>query len=170
MRNDAVRRRSEPGCKLYIGVSFEELPARLPDLIAALVQSEALQFKIGTDLNGLLRPDKLVAYFCGKDALLAAANSLLPIVRDCRVHAVPFSAEIGADAALSWGADPASSWLGDRISWRQWICEKLAAALVALRTSGVDTAKACSLALERLRFEGVDTDNFMPTSAWSGAA
>jgi hypothetical protein len=170
LRNGAMRRWSEQGCKLYIGVAFEELPACLPNLIAALGQTEVQQFKIGTDLNGLLRPDKLVAYFCGKDALLAAANLLFPIVRDCRIHAVPFSAEIGTDGALSWGADPTSSWLGDRISWRQWICEKLAAALTALRMGGVETEESCHLALERLRLEGVDTDNFMPTSAWSGAA
>ena len=164
------RRRAEQPCKLYLGLALEELPECLPPLVAELGRSEAVQFKIGVELAGLLRPDKLVVYFPSKDALLAAAQALLPIVADRTVHAVPFSAEIAAAGALSWGIDPGTAWFGDRASWRQWICEKLAAALVTARHSDVHGLEPWQFALERLRLEGVDTETFMPTGNWSEAA
>jgi hypothetical protein len=163
--------RSRPGqpCKLYVGIAFEDLPQCLPDLATVLGRSEALQFKIGADLDGLLRPDKMVAYFPSREALLEATHGLSPIVAGRPVHAVPFTAEIAGSGALSWGADPANTWLGDRVSWRQWICERLAAALVMARGNG-DGAAPWRFALDRLGLEGVDTDTFMPTGTWPEAA
>ena len=163
-------RNTQRPCKLYIGLALEELPACLPVLATELGCSAAMQFKIGADLAGLLRPDKLVAYFPDKEALLAAAQVLLPMLAGRRVHAVPFSAEIGAEGALSWGMDPQTAWLGDRTSWRQWICEKLAGALVMARQGKSDGVESWLFALERLRLEGVDTATFMPTGNWSEAA
>ncbi len=163
------RRRAEQPCKLYVGLALEELPDCLPPLAEELGRSEALQFKIGVELPGLLRPDKLVVYFPNKDALRGAAQAVLPIVADKTVHAVPFSAEIAAAGALSWGIDPQTAWFGDRASWRQWICEKLAAALITARHSDVHGLEPWQFALERLRLEGVDPETFMPTGHWSEA-
>jgi hypothetical protein len=156
-------------CKLYVGLTFEELAKCLPAIAGAFNRNGASQFKVGTDLDGLLRPDKFVAYFPNKDFLLAAARDLLPIVADRAIHVVPFTAGITASGALSWGMDPENTWFGDRESWRQWICEKLAAALIAARNSTAETVAPWQFALERLRLEGVDTDTFMPTGSWSGA-
>lgn len=169
-RRQSQRQRREQSCKLYVGLAFEELPDCLPVLAEALAAGEALQFKIGTDLDGFLRPDKLVAYFPNKETLSAAAQALLPILSNRAVHAVPFSAEIAASGALSWGMDPDNAWFGDRMSWRQWICEKLAAALIAARSSAAGTVAPWQFALERLRLEGVNTGTFMPTGNWSGTA
>jgi hypothetical protein len=164
------RRRAQQPCKLYLGLALEELPDCLPPLVMELGRSEATQFKIGAELGGLLRPDKLVSYFPDKEALRTAAQALLPIVADRTVHAVPFSAEIAAAGALSWGIDPETAWFGNRASWRQWICEKLAAALVTSRHSDVRDLEPWQFALERLRLEGVDTETFMPTGNWSERA
>ena len=164
------RQRREQSCKLYVGLAFEELPECLPVLAEVLASNEALQFKIGTDLDGLLRPDKLVAYFPNKETLSAAAQTLLPILSNRAVHAVPFSAEIAASGALSWGMDPPNAWFGDRMSWRQWMCEKLAAALVAVRSHTAGPIAPWEFALERLRLEGVNTVTFMPTGNWAGTA
>ena len=169
-RRQPSRQRAGQSYKLYVGVAFEELPESLPSIVGELGGNGALQFKIGTDLDGLLRPDKLIAYFPSKDALLAAAQALGPVVAKLAVHAVPFSAEIAAGGALSWGTDPANAWLGDRLSWRQWICDKLAAALVSARGRAVEAVAPWQFALERLRLEGVNTDTFTPTGSWSGAA
>jgi len=169
-RRQSQRQRREQSCKLYVGLAFEELPDCLPALAEKLAGGEALQFKIGTDLDGLLRPDKLVAYFPSKETLSAAAQAILPIVSNRAVHAVPFSAEIAASGALSWGMDPANAWFGERVSWRQWICEKLAAALIAARTNAAGPVAPSQFALERLRLEGVDTGTFMPTGNWSETA
>jgi len=170
MARQPRRRRAEQPCKLYLGLALEELPDCLPRLAAELGRSEATQFKIGVELAGLLRPDKLVIYFPSKEALLATAQALLPIVEGRTVHAVPFSAEIASGGALSWGIDPETAWFGDRASWRQWVCEKLAAALITARHSNVHGLEPWQFALERLRLEGVDTETFMPTGNWSEAA
>jgi len=168
-RRQQQRQRVEQSCKLYIGLAFEELPSCLPVVAEVLAAGGATQFKIGTDLDGLVRPDKLVAYFPSKETLSAAAQALLPAVSNRTVHAVPFSAEIAEAGALSWGMDPASAWFGDRTSWRQWICEKLAAALVAARSRTAAAGVApWEFALERLRLEGVNIATFMPTGTWSG--
>ena len=168
-RRQQQRQRTEQSCKLYVGLAFEELPDCLPELAEALSAGGATQFKIGTDLDGLLRPDKLVAYFPSKQTLSTAAQALLPGLSNRTVHAVPFSAEIAESGALSWGMDPANAWFGDRVSWRQWICEKLAAALVAARSStSAASVPPWEFALERLRLEGVNTGTFMPTGNWSG--
>jgi hypothetical protein len=111
-----------------------------------------------------------VAYFPGREALLDAARALTPIVAGRTAHAVPFTAGITTDGALSWGADPASAWMGSRVSWRQWICDRLSAALVSARDAGDTTVAPWRFALDRLALEGVDTGTFMPTGAWSEAA
>ena len=169
-RRQEARPRSDQSCKLYVGLAFEELADCLPDVAAMLAKGDALQFKIGGDLSGLVRPDKLVAYFPNRDSLRATAQELLPVVADRRTHAVPFTAEIAPDGALSWGVDPANGWLGDRMSWRQWICEKLAGALCAAREASDADVPPWQFALERLRTEGVDTSSFMPMGWWSGEA
>jgi hypothetical protein len=167
-RRQPLRQRVGQSCKLYVGLAFEELPDRLPLIAEILAAGGATQFKIGTDLDGLLRPDKLVAYFPSKESLSDTAQALLPGFSNRTVHAVPFTAEIAESGALSWGMDPGKAWFGDRLSWRQWMCEKLAAALVAARSSASNAAVApWEFALERLRLEGVNTATFMPTGNWS---
>jgi hypothetical protein len=167
-RRQQRERQHAEQCKLYVGLALEELPECLPSLVAELGRSQAVQFKIGADLDGLLRPDKLIVYFPSKDALLAAAQALQAIVAKRTVHAVPFTADIAAGGSLSWGIDPASEWFGERLSWRQWICEKVASALILARNGAIDGIAPWQFALERLQLEGVDTDTFMPTGRWSG--
>jgi hypothetical protein len=170
-RRQQQTRRAEQPCKLYVGLAFEEFAECLPAVAEELAAGGATQFKIGTDLDGLLRPDKLVAYFPSKQTLSRAAQALVPAVSNRKVHAVPFTAEIVESGALSWGMDPADAWIGGRMSWRQWICEKLAAALVAARSgTGSSRVAPWDFALERLRLDGVDTATFMPTGSWSGTA
>lgn len=161
-------------CKLYIGLDMDALAGCFGAIVDGLARSEAGQFKVGADLGGLLRPDKMVAYFPSKDSLLAAAQMLTPIVAERRVQAVPFTAEIAAGAALSWGSDPAAGGAA-RMSWRQWVCERLAIALATARTTaptepGPAEIEPWRFALERLRLDGVDPRTFMPLASWSEAA
>ncbi len=140
------------------------------EIVEALGRSEAGQFKVGADLDGLLRPDKFVAYFTSKDALLDAAQRLLPLVTDRKVQGVPFTAEIARNGALSWGSDPAARSGELRMSWRQWLCERLAAALITARDDKSGGIEPWRFALERLRLDGVDPQNFMPLAIWPEAA
>lgn len=161
-------------CKLYVGLDMVALADSFGAIVDTLARGEASQFKVGADLGGLLRPDKMVAYFPSKDSLLAAAQMLTPIVAGRRVQAVPFTAEIAAGGALSWGSDPTARGSA-RMSWRQWVCERLAIALAAARPTapaGRDPGgmEPWRFALERLRLDGVDPRSFMPLASWSEAA
>jgi hypothetical protein len=165
--NRPVHSPSGISCKLYIGVAMEELPICLGQIADVLGRSGATQFKVAAELSGLLRPDKLVAYFPGKHELLAAAQLLTPIVAERRVHAVPFTSEITGGGLLSWGSDPPAVVSAMQLSWRQVICERLAIALMVARTSTTANLEPWCFALQRLRLDGIDPETYMPTATWS---
>jgi hypothetical protein len=158
------------GCKLYVGLDMAALADGFDDIVAALARSEAGQFKVGADLGGMLRPDKFVAYFTSKEALLDAAQRLLPIIAGRKVQGVPFTAGIAPNGALSWGSDPVARAGELRMSWRQWLCERLAASLVTARHAPARDVEPWRFALERLSLDGVDPQSFTPTAIWPEVA
>ena len=153
-------------CKLYVGIAMEELSDCFAEIADALGRGGASQFKVAAELSGLMRPDKLVAYFSSKDDLLAAVQWLTPIVAERRIHAAPFTSDIAGGGLLSWGIDPAAGIGGMKSSWRQSICERLAMALVTSRTSRKPSPEPWRFALERLRLDGIDPETFVPTATW----
>lgn len=154
--------------KLYVS----PMPAFVENVFAitlkTLTTTEALQFKVGADADGLLRPDKIVAYFDSAEALRDAAHLLGERLQGCPAHGVPFTAALDDDGLLSWGVDPpASQQLLDwqpRESWRLWLTNRLANALLtAKRTPAAAVRRApWQYALERVRLEGVDTTSWVP--------
>jgi hypothetical protein len=134
------------------------------EILEALSASRARQFKIGSDAAGLLRPDKIVAYFPDFERLSEAASRIGGRLSGLPPHGVPFTAGIAGDGLLSWGADPPaaerSPLVGDWESWRLWLTNRLAVALVAARSEGV--AEPWRFALDRVRLEGVDTETWTP--------
>jgi hypothetical protein len=158
------------GYKLYVGTRPDALPAIFGTVIELLDNSAAYSFKVGCDSIGLLRPDKLVIYFWDFDSLERAARELSLRLSGCAAHGVPFTAAIGDDGLLSWGVDPvpdkgALSWQGPE-SWRLWVTNRLAAALVLARNAPRDTLQPWQFALERLRLENVDTVTWAPTQGF----
>jgi hypothetical protein len=161
--------------KLYISPKCNELRAAFSATVEALSNSAAFHWKVGNDVFGLLRPDKIVAYFHDLADLQTTAARLLEKLAGCAPHGVPFTAEIGGRGLLSWGIDPpaeqhAVRWL-ERESWRTRICNLLAGALALAKASPHDGVSAAQFAMERARLEGIDTDTWTPTSslAWAGA-
>lgn len=150
--------------KLYVSPVPEALGEGFAEILEALSASRARQFKVGADAAGLLRPDKIVAYFPDFDRLSEAAGRLGGRLAGLAPQGVPFTAEIAGDGLLSWGADPPvaqrSPLLGGWESWRLWLTNRLAAALVASRGEGA--AEPWRFALERVRLEGVDTETWTP--------
>ncbi len=162
--------------KLYLSPEPERLAGDgFATIVAALTEARVPQFKVGANPAGLLRADKIVAYFPDFETLARAAHGLAAALAGLPAQGVPFTAEIGGGGLLSWGADPPRGeglpWEG-QMSWRLWLTHRLARALLAARegsgsgggegSNGGHGIPPWRFALERLRLEGVDTDTWTP--------
>jgi hypothetical protein len=157
--------------KLYLSPTFEALPEALGTAVEVLTGLGVAQLKIGRGLEGVLRPDKLVAYFPTFEALAAAAERprrALSAAGGGAGQGVPFSAAIDDGGLLSWGLDPpprpeALAW-GGRESWRLWVTRRLAAALVDAQRAPDGAIEPWRFAVERVRLEGFDTSTWTPSA------
>jgi hypothetical protein len=161
--------------KLYVSPRPEQIREAFHALVHVLAGIDGAQMKIGSDAAGLLRPDKLVAYFHSQEELNLAARELAVALRGCPAHGVPFTAMFDDDGLLSWGADPpdserALSWL-ERESWRLFVARTLAAAMVIALHASTPAIAPWQFAVERARRHGIDVDTWAPSPAlWSGPA
>ncbi len=165
--------RTEIRCKLYISPRIGHLPEVFPLILAVLSRTRVRHFKVGKDAPGLLRPDKMVAYFSSREDLIDTAEQLKKELGGCPAQGVPFTAELAGDGLLSGGVDPpaeqhALPWMG-RESWRLWVTNRLAVALIAASTDDTANLEPWQFALRRLQFEGVDTRSWTPAGTdWKG--
>ena len=153
--------------KLYVSPACSELRAAFQSTAETVAHSNALHMKVGNDVYGLLRPDKIVAYFREFADLQETAARIMEKLEGCPAHGVPFTAEIGGEGLLSWGIDPPAErhsvpWL-QRESWRSRVCNRLATALSLAKGSTVIGTSAARFAMDRLRVDGIDTETWAPT-------
>jgi hypothetical protein len=153
--------------KLYVSPTPEALETAVGTVASSLAGAPGLAaFKVGSDLHGICRPDKLVAYFDRLEDLQEGAALLRDRLGECPAHGVPFTAAVTQDGLLSWGADPparSSANGSESGSWRMWVTERLAEYLTLART-GRGAVEPWQFALERLRLAGIDTDTWIPAS------
>lgn len=151
--------------KLYVSPRPADLPGAFAPVVDVLARHGVPSFKVGRDLHGILRPDKLVCYLPDFAALAAVAQALQEALAGCAAQGVPFTAPIDSAGLLSWGMDPpaaAQVFAGSsRESWRFWIAERLAAALQTAAAGG-GSVPPWRYALDRLRLEGLDTERWIP--------
>jgi hypothetical protein len=154
------RRRDGSGdrFKLYVSPLPDSLPAAFAAAVDAAGAAGADALKVGNDALSLLRPDKLVLYFRDFEGVQTAADRLATELDGCRGHGVPFTAELADDGLVSWGVDPPRAehrlpWQ-ERESWRLWLTNRLALALLVARRDG--GAEPWRYALARVELEGVD--------------
>ncbi len=174
-RKDTTSRRVQTSYKLYVSPLAKAMPDAFDKTVEVLSSSAAVRFKIGRDVYGVLRPDKLVAYFPTFDTVAEAAGNLRALLPDCPAHGVPFTAELAGGGLLSWGMDPPRS---QRIlawqefeSWRLWLTNRLATSLVAARAATNSAIEPWRFAMERLELQGVDTATWTPSPAiWNAGA
>ncbi|HEX9939884.1 MAG TPA: hypothetical protein VGB15_22305, partial [Longimicrobium sp.] len=153
-------------CKLYLSPRPEALREAFAALAAVLADSDATAFKVGRDAHGVLRPDKLVAYFPSPDGLRGAAAELAARLAGVPAHGVAFTAPLTPDALLSWGADPPPAPGAGPESWRMWVATRLARAIVRARGEA-GRAEVPARALEILHREhGVSPDRWEPPARW----
>jgi hypothetical protein len=135
---------SKPGSdlvfKLYISPRPEALAAAFPILAAEFADGEVRSFKVGRGALGLLRPDKIVAYFDDRAHLQTVAGALARRLIGCPAQGAPFTAGIGDTGLLSWAIDPPTQPHQPTESWRSWITLRLADAILAVRETNLDPA------------------------------
>jgi hypothetical protein len=165
----ARRRRSRAAlrrvrCKLYVTPRIGSMPGILERTAEIIAENGAIGFKIGADLRGLLRPDKMVIYHSDLSRLSPLARQLASVLAPVRVCGVPFSAALAGDGLVSWGIDPETDGAGLRsdASWRYWICRAIAAALLAARAAEDPGMEPWEFAMRRISLEGVDTETWRP--------
>ena len=153
------------GYKLYISPNLESLPEVLAVALRVMSDLAVPQFKVGADVFGLHRPDKVIAYPSSEEQLQALRRELESALPDGPAQPVPFSGVIDAPGRLSWGVDPQNCWLpswqpGE--SWRLWLAQQLAVAIGAARRDPDPQAEAWRFALNRMNLEGIDTETWSP--------
>ena len=140
---------AQAACKLYVSPQPEALATAFPIIAETFAEMEVRSFKVGRGIEGLLRPDKLVAYFDNRSDLDTVADALCERLNGCPAQGVPFTADSGLDGLLSWGIDPPPS--TEALSWRSWITKRLANEIVKARPSSdivaVATALSCITSL-----------------------
>ncbi len=146
--------------KLYVSPTVENVPDALEALADLANSGTVTYFKICGDLYTLFRPDKIVAYFGTTDARLRAAEMLASKLGGMQAQPVPFTSEYGGNGLLSFGTDPPPDrqllvWQESE-SWRLWVTNRLASALVEARSAPRGDVEPWRYALERLSLEGVD--------------
>jgi hypothetical protein len=161
-------RTGQTGVKLYLSPLPAHVRRAFRAWLPAITAAGAYHFKIGSDVRGLLRPDKMVAYFGERSALNEAAARIATELSGCPAQGVPFTVELHSGALISWASDPpveetVPAWLR-RQSWRQWICYRLGSALAVAKREKSAAMPAWRFALERLRLDGVDVTNWEPVS------
>lgn len=167
-------RKARLAYKLYVSPDVAHLHEIFQAVLTALTELETPCFKIGNDVYGLFRPDKFVAYFTTEEAMQAVAERLARALDGCPAHGVPFTAGLTNDGLLSWGMDPptpkgAILWQ-ERESWRLWVTNRLAVALLAAKAAPTATMEPWQFALERLRLDGVDPATWTPMETiWQGS-
>lgn len=164
-----IRRKTNPAvkdpkiCKLYISPLIEDLPAVFIRSLPIITNSEAISFKVGSSLDGLLRPDKMVVYFENFESLFETAGLLEKEINSFDPQGVPFSAQLDKDGILSHGVDP---WLidfperKDNTSWRVIVSNELATAIALSKAAELSWELSIGFLKAKLFSAGIDMDQW----------
>ena len=168
---DRVGPRTALTYKLYVSPRHESLRDVVNTTLPIVAASPATAFKIGSTEQQLCRPDKIVAYFDSRSALDDTASNLRTALRGAEAQGVPFTGAVTDDGLLSWGVDPPPApqvmWRENE-SWRLWVTNRLAIALVSARRAPAAAIEPWEFAVVRLRLDGVDTVSWSPDpAAWA---
>jgi hypothetical protein len=161
------------GYKLYVSPMPEATRGAFKAVVECLEDSAAYHFKVGDDGYGLLRPDKIVVYFRSFAALEETGRKIAARLPDCPAQGVPFTAAFEGSRLLSWGVDPPKqngvlAWQ-ERESWRMWITNRVAVAMIGAQQSQNGRLTPWRFALERLRLDAIDTDTWTPLAGFGRA-
>jgi hypothetical protein len=164
-REHVARARSDATWKLYVSPRPEHVRDAFTIVARTLGAFPGTSFKIANDAAGMLRPDKLVAYFASREDLDDAAAILARELAGCNAQGVPFTAALDESGLLSWGVDPpddaqALRWLY-RTSWRLWLVQRLGAAMsIAKMARSATAVEPWLFAIARTQRHGVNVETW----------
>lgn len=154
-----------PRYKLYVSPRPDNLRDALGVALGAFTEHEVPVFKVADDLYGVLRPDKLVAYFSSRSQLKSVVAELRRTAARLPAQGVPFTAACTQDGLLSWAVDPpqrADAHSGVS-SWRGWLVGRMAQAMIqAQAEASWGPASVVDYVLRRLWLDGVDATTWAP--------
>jgi len=132
-RKGATRISKESGTfKVYVCPKADFFPRAIPQILQAFSSQDVATFKVGSDPIGVIRPDKVVAYFSTYVEMEAVLPSIREIVPPEHAQGTPFTAPLTSNGSVSWGFDPPilkeTASLRERESWRVWVCNRIAPA------------------------------------------
>lgn len=156
--------------KLYISPVPDQLPETFATAVRVFGDMNVPAFKVARTTAGILRPDKLVAYFDRSTDMHAVGAQLASALHGIAVQGVPFTGTDDPAGLLSWGVDPppGSTRLRHQpTSWRQWVTDRLAGALMVAGHSLASGREPWEFALRRVALAGVDIATWQPTENWS---
>ncbi len=153
--------------KLYVSPGlpdFEKVAVAATELFAARGVD---MFKLARTPEGLCRPDKFVAYFALPSQALDVAAELAEVLsgRYSSTQPVPFATSLTRDGLIAMGYVPpaaAERALRRPLSWRAWICQRLATATLTARSAPHPNCPSIRFALTRLLLDGVDPRTWKP--------
>ncbi|HEY5811936.1 MAG TPA: hypothetical protein VIT23_04710 [Terrimicrobiaceae bacterium] len=153
--------------KLYVSPMVQGLPEAFHAILERATETGARALKVGKDIYGLLRPDKLVIYYSSWQEIEHAAQRMKPFLCGLPGHTVPFTAALDSEGLLSWGMDPPRReqlvpWQGP--SWRSWLTDRLAMALISGNGESLGSLEPWQLALDRISLENIDVTTWAPSA------
>jgi hypothetical protein len=144
---------------LYVSPAPQATREGLRQALRLFARSDATDFKVAASAHALLRPDKTVAYFDDREDRDAAASMLGRELGDLPAQGVPFTTDAGGSGLVSLGEDPPPvpqvMWRASE-SWRLWVTNRLALALLTARRARALTVDPVAFALARIALDGVD--------------
>lgn len=148
--------------KVYVSPDVRDLAATLVVVLAAAPLLGVPAWKVGADLAGLHRPDKIVLYLSEADRADRVAACLARSLTGVRAQGVPFTGQVGRTGLVSRGRDVAGT------SWRAQVCRRVADAVILARAALGPTAPADQVADDALALlgrSGLDVQSWHPSES-----
>ncbi len=145
--------------KVYVSPAVRDVATTLGVILTHAPLLGVPAWKVGADLAGLHRPDKIVLYLASAERADRVAAALALTLGGTAAQGVPFTGQVGASGIVSRGRDVAGT------SWRADVCRMVAESLCSSRASlGLQAAAAdvADDALAVLASRGIDVATWHP--------
>ena len=165
-RRRVEKRTSNIDYKLYLSPSVSDLAPCLSQLYDIIPQTEANSWKVGRDIFGVTRSDKICVYFASQNAAEEAGRFFVQTLNGIQAQGIPFTKRYDMHGLVSAGIDPPRPEYGVRAafgtSWRDWISRKVASAILVAQAQGSYPMTPVDAALWSMKLLGVDPATWTP--------